>query len=138
MNIKSFDAAPYRVFEGIMLEYARAQGWEFCFQGQPLPLASVFNNATFGPALLVAAQAELTLRKIDVDLGLAVEDDEAAMFGRRVEFDSGRSDLLTQMWRLTQTAYQVDMLPREQNRIVLDLVPAALEPFDTPAPQVGK
>ncbi|WP_164153500.1 hypothetical protein [Stenotrophomonas maltophilia] len=137
VDIKSFDAEPYREFEGVMLEYARAQGWEFSFQGQPLPLASVFNDATFGPALLMAAQAELKLRKIDVDLGLSVESDDTAMFGRRVEFDAGRSNLLTQMWRLTQTAYQVDMLPREQNRIVLDLVPAALEPIDTPAPQAG-
>ncbi|MDO7935695.1 hypothetical protein Q6A26_04125 [Xanthomonas euvesicatoria pv. eucalypti] len=132
-----FEADSYRGFEGVMLEYAKAQGWEFSFQGKPLPLASVFNDATFGPALLMAAQAELTLRKIDVDLGLSVESDDTAMFGRRVEFDAGRSNLLTQMWRLTQTAYQVDMLPREQNRIVLDLVPAALEPIDTPAPQAG-
>lgn len=137
MDIMPFEADSYRGFEGVMLEYAKAQGWEFSFQGKPLPLASVFNDATFGPALLMAAQAELTLRKIDVDLGLSVESDDTAMFGRRVEFDAGRSNLLTQMWRLTQTAYQVDMLPREQNRIVLDLVPAALEPIDTPAPQAG-
>ncbi|AOY69347.1 hypothetical protein LN483_07120 [Xanthomonas euvesicatoria pv. euvesicatoria] len=138
VNIQSFDAASYREFEGIMLEFAKAQGWEFSFQAQPLPLASVFNNATFGPALLVAAQVELSLRKIEVDLGLVVQEDNGAMFGRRVEFDPARSHLLTQMWRLTQTAYQVDLLPREQNRIVLDLVPAALEPYEAPALQAGQ
>ena len=131
-------APSYAEFEGVMLELARVEGWEFEFDGKPVSTASVFSEATFGPPLLRAAQAELQARGIAQDLGLAFEADNQAMFACRVRFDEGRNSILAGIWRLAQCGYLVGELPRNAHRICLDLVPAALAVDMAPeAPTVG-
>lgn len=125
----------YADFEGVMLQLAHEEGWEFEYDARSVSVASVFNEATFGPALLQAAQLELAARGISQDLGLILEADEQAMFGKRIRFDDSRSGLMVRMWRLVHCAYQVDMLPRNGNRICLDLVPAVLSPEAGLTPQ---
>lgn len=119
-------ALSFADFEGIMLQLAQHENWEFEYEGHPVPAASVFNEATFGPALLQAAQFELTARGISQDLGLILEADDKTMFGKRVRFDDSRNGAIAGMWRLAQCAYQLRELPRNGRRICLDLVPAVL------------
>lgn len=109
-----------------MLQLAQHEGWQFEYEGRPISTALVFNDATFGPALLQAAQAELDARGITQDLGLVLESDSGAMFGKRVHFDDSRNNVVAGIWRLAQCAYQLQELPRNGDRISLDLVPAML------------
>lgn len=126
-------ALTYSDFEGIMVQLAQHEAWEFEFEGQPVSASSVFNEATFGPALLQAAQLELAVRGIAQDLALVLEPDDKAMFGKRVRFDDSRNGIVPGMWRLAQCAYQLQELPRRGHRICLDLVPAALHAEATPS-----
>ncbi|MGH8077276.1 MAG: hypothetical protein ACREPE_08135 [Lysobacter sp.] len=127
------DLRQYGDFEGVMLQFVREQGWQFEYDGKPVEPDNVFHDRTFGPGLLHAAQTELQIRGIQVDLGLLIEEDDEAMFGKRVTFAAERNCLLAQMWRITQAAYQVESLPRNGAKIMLDMVPAVLRDNAEPA-----
>lgn len=124
-------------FEGVMRTFVREQGWQFEFEGEPVDASCVFHEAMFAPGLLHAAQLELQSRGVDVDLGLSVSDDPGAMFGKRVSFVPERNSLLAMMWRLAQTAYQIETLPKNGRRIKLDMVPSVLAPAESPVATRG-
>lgn len=130
--MKSQMLGTFSEFEGIMRAFVREQGWQFEFEGESVDPSSVFHEAMFAPGLLQAAQLELQLRGVDVDLGLTISDDPASMFGKRVEFVPERSGLLAMMWRLAQTAYQIETLPKNGRRIQLDWVPSVFAPDAMP------
>lgn len=110
-----------------MILIAEDRGWEFTFDGEYVPVDTAFNEATFGPALLVAAAKELQMRQIGGDLGVRLHHDAAALFGSRVSFDEGSAaPLHAQMWRLNATAVLIESLPRQGRTYQLDPLPAIL------------
>jgi hypothetical protein len=76
----------YRDYEQIMIQLAKERGWEFEFTGESVPLQSVFNHATYAPALLVAAGTELSAREIPCDLAFEIGGEPNSLFGAKVSF----------------------------------------------------
>lgn len=131
----------YEDFEGALMAYGAEQGWEFEFAGEPVEPAVVFSRLGFGPGLVLAAQAELQMRGVQVhgapaDLGIEIIDDAGAMFGKRIEFKS--EDLQVMEWRMLLTSQQVELLPRNGNRIALDIVPNVLALDEQQAPSASQ
>lgn len=117
----------YVAFEGVLRAYAQERGLSFQYAGAPVEEDMVFHPAGFGPGLLAAAQADMQARGLSVDLGLVVAPDPTALFGRRVGFAAGTTQ--AQIWRILQASYMLDSLPRSDNVVILDSVPAV---FDVP------
>lgn len=110
----------YRDFEQIMIRLAKERGWEFEFAGESVPMQSVFNHATYAPALLVAAGAELAAREIACDLAVDVAGEPNSLFGAKATFPEARSTVQAQIMRIGATAMIVESLPRNGNVIQLD------------------
>jgi len=120
-------ATEFVAFEGILRRYAQERGLSFQYDGVPVEEEMVFHPAGFAPGLLAAAQVDMHARGLNVNLGLVIEADASALFGRRVTFQASTPQ--AQMWRLLQASYMLDALPRAGNVVVLDDVPAV---FDVP------
>lgn len=110
----------YRDFEQIMIRLAMDRGWEFEFAGESVPLQSVFNPATYAPALLVAAGAELAAREIPCDLAVEIAGEPNSLFGAKASFPVARSSVQVQIMRIGTTAMILESLPRNGNVIQLD------------------
>lgn len=110
----------YRDYEQIMIRLAKDRGWEFEFAGESVPPQSVFNQATYGPPLLVAAGTELAAREIPCDLAFEIGGEPNSLFGAKISFPSARSSVQAQIMRISTTAMILDALPRNGNVIQLD------------------
>lgn len=110
----------YRDFEQIMIRLAKDRGWEFKFAGESVPPQSVFNPATYAPALLVAAGAELAVREIPCDLAVEIAGEPNSLFGAKASFPVARSSVQAQIMRIGTTAMILESLPRNGNVIQLD------------------
>lgn len=110
----------YRDYEQIMIRLAKDRGWEFEFAGESVPAQSVFNPATYAPALLVAAGAELAAREIPCDLAFEVAGEPNSLFGAKASFPQTRNTVQAQIMRISTTAMIVELLPRNGNTIQLD------------------
>ncbi len=100
----------YRDFEQIMIQLVKERGWEFEFSGEPVPVQAVFNHATYAPALLAAAQAELMARDIPCDLAFELAGEPVSLFGARVFFLPGRSTFDAQVMRIGTVSMILDSL----------------------------
>lgn len=110
----------YRDYEQILVKLANDRGWEFEFAGEPVPVQSVFNQATYAPALLAAANAELAAREIRCDLAFELGGEPNSLFGAKVSFPPERSSIQAQIMRIGTTAMIIDALPRNDEVIQLD------------------
>ena len=102
----------YEDFEGVLIEVALDRGWTFCEGGEPVAPDTVFNEQTFGPALLKLASDELSGRGLDVTLGVSFAADAEAMLGVSAVFDEAQNDLKAACWRICMASYVVEQLPR--------------------------
>lgn len=100
----------YRDYEQIMIRLAKDRGWEFEFAGESVPTQSVFNQATYGPALLVAAGTELAAREIPCDLAFEIGGEPNSLFGAKISFPPERSSFQAQIMRISTTAMIIDAL----------------------------
>ncbi len=91
----------YRDYEQIMIRLAKDRGWEFEFAGESVPAQSVFNPATYAPAFLVAAGAELAAREIPCDLAFEVAGEPNSLFGARASFPQTRNTVQAQIMRIS-------------------------------------
>lgn len=110
----------YRDYEQILIKLAHQREWEFEFAGESVPVQSVFNQATYAPALLAAAGAELQAREIPCDLAYELCGEPNSLFGAKVSFLPERSSIQAQIMRIGTTAMIIDALPRNGNLIQLD------------------
>lgn len=110
----------YRDYEQIMIRLVKDRGWEFEFAGESVPRQSVFNQATYGPPLLVAASTELAAREIPCDLAFEIGGEPNSLFGAKISFPTSRSSVQAQIMRISTTAMILDALPRNGNVIQLD------------------
>ncbi len=110
----------FRDYEQILIQLANKRGWEFEFAGESVPVQSVFNQATYAPALLAAAGAELAAREIPCDLAFELDGEPNSLFGAKISFPSERSSIQAQIMRIGTTAMIIDALPRNGNMIQLD------------------
>lgn len=110
----------YRDYEQILINLANIRGWEFSFADESIPVPSVFNSATYAPALLAAAGAELTAREIHCDLAYELNGEPNSLFGAKVSFPIERSSIQAQILRISTTAMIIDALPKQGNVIQLD------------------
>lgn len=102
----------YGDFEGVMTQVAAEEGWTFCDGEEPVAAETVFNEETFGPAILKLAVDELAARGIPVELGVRFEPSPDSLLGMRADFDDARNSLLATSWRITLSSYVVEQLPR--------------------------
>lgn len=107
-------------YEGIMIELAAERGWEFKFGDEVIPVQSVFNHATYLPALLTLASAELDARHIGCDLAFRLEGEANSLFGASLSFVDARNSTLAQIWRIAASAMAVESLPRHGSYIDLE------------------
>jgi hypothetical protein len=110
----------YRDYEQIMIRLAQGRDWEFEFAGDSVPAQSVFNHSTYGPALLVAAGAELAAREMPCDLGFEIGGEANSLFGAKAFFPQERSTFYAQIMRIGTTALIIEALPRNGHTIQLD------------------
>lgn len=110
----------YKDFEHIMIHLAAERGWQFKFAGEHVPSQNVFNRATYAPALLTAANAELQARGLPVDLGIRLEGETNSLFGAKVVFEAATSGVYSQIWRLATTAMIIESLPKAGQYLELD------------------
>lgn len=110
----------YRDYEQIMIRLAKERDWEFEFVGETVPLQSVFNQATYGPSLLVAAGAELDAREIPCDLAYVIGGESNSLFGAKISFPLERSSVFAQIMRIGASAMIIEALPRNGRVIQLD------------------
>lgn len=127
-------------YHGVLTEFAKELGWQFEFDGEMVVAQDVFDPALFAPGLLAASQAELTSRGVNASLGVGYERDPNAMFGVRAVVrgqEGATRDTVASMWRIVQTIEMIASLPLHGNRIMLDLVPAAVHALcvDVAAPE---
>lgn len=110
----------YCDYEQILIKLANDRDWEFEFAGEPVPVQSVFNQATYAPALLAAAGRELATRDIPCDLAFDLSGEPNSLFGAKISFPPERSSIQAQIMRISTTAMIIDALPRNGNVIQLD------------------
>lgn len=102
----------YEDFEGVLIEVAAEQGWSFCDGAEPVAHETVFNEQTFGPAILKLAADELAGRGFDVALGVNFTVDPEALLGVSAGFDDALNSLKAACWRICMASYVVEQLPR--------------------------
>lgn len=112
----------YGDFEGVMIEVASEQGWTFCDAGEPVAPETVFNEETYGPAILKLAADELVRRGIEAPLGVSFTPSPEAMLGVGAAFDPEQNNLLAATWRICLAAFVVEHLPRSGPDIDLVLL----------------
>jgi hypothetical protein len=110
----------FKDFEHIMIHLAAERGWQFKFAGEHVPAQNVFNRATYAPALLTAAKAELAARGVACDLGIRLEGEPNSLFGARVDFEDQVNGVYPQLWRLATAAMIVESLPKVGQYVELD------------------
>lgn len=102
----------YGDFEGVMIQVAAQQGWTFCDGDEPVVAEAVFNEETYGPAILKVATEELAARGIKAELGVQFQSARDAMLGVSASFDPAHNGVLAATWRICLASYVVENLPR--------------------------
>ncbi len=117
----------YRDYEQIMIELAKVRAWAFEFAGEAVPVPALFNHATYAPAILAVAGAELAARQISCDLAFELTGEPNSLFGAKVFFVGARNGVGAQIMRIGTTAMVLEALPRNAAGIIqLDQLQYAL------------
>lgn len=127
----------YGDFEGVMAEVAAERGWTFCDGDEPVAAATVFNEETFGPAILKLAADELTGRGFKVPLGVQFALAPEALLGVSASFNEEQNSLLAATWRICLASYVVEHLPRIGADYDLSLLRAVFVQQPAPAGAVA-
>lgn len=105
----------YDRYEATMIAMAGEEGWEF-FDGQEQVAPElVFNQATYGAAVLKIAELDIADRGIDAQLGLSFIPNEESLMGMSVEFDDEpqkQASIKAMIWRLALSTHVIRSLPR--------------------------
>jgi hypothetical protein len=125
----------YGDFEGVMVEVAAEQGWTFCDGEEPVAAETVFNEETYGPAILKLASNELASRAIQAPLGVQFTEAPDSLLGMSASFNADQNTLLAATWRICLAAYVIEHLPRNGASYDLSLLRNvfALQPAPTGA-----
>lgn len=70
---------------GLIHEHFKQQGKDFAFEGELLELSNAVSSHGLLPGLIGAAQLELSMRGVSVDLGFILVPDESSLLGFYVE-----------------------------------------------------
>ena len=110
----------YTDFEGIMIHLATERGWEFKFTDEVIPVATIFNEATYAPALLTLVKDEFEARQIGGDLGFSLVGESNSLFGAKVQLTDAGRNFEAQLWRILGSTRMIESLPKDGPYISLD------------------
>lgn len=125
----------YGDFEGVMIQVAAQEGWTFCDGDEPVAAETVFNDETYGPAILKVAATELQVRGFSANLGVEFPAAPDALLGVGVTFDPASNSVLAATWRICLASYVIENLPKISNDYDLSLLRNVFE--HRPEPSSG-
>lgn len=122
----------YGDFEGVMLKIAAHEGWTFCDGDEEIAPEAVFNEETYGPAILKVGGEELRAHGIDANLALAFQTAPDSVLGVSVALDPDQNSFVAALWRVCMSAHVITSLPKIGEAFDLSMLRLVFGPQPAP------